>query len=113
MIGVVVQESERDIAAEFFELFKTPWEFYRAGQRYEAVICTRAEFSPNEEKLTLIFNAGLTNFDAANRVAVRAVGQGATILWNGQRLPVYGRAATFANNRFTELKQETTQAPMA
>jgi hypothetical protein len=113
MIGVAAAASEREIASEFFELFKTPWEFYRPGQSYDVVLCTRADLCPSGEKLVLIYNAGVTSFDAENRVAVRTAGLGATALWNGQRLPIYGRSATFANNRFGELKQEGTQAPMA
>src|ERR1051326_6286110 len=113
MIGVVAATSEPEIAGEFFELFKTPWEFYRPGQRYDVVLCTRADLAPMGEKLVLIFNAGVTSFDTENRIAVRTVGQGSTCLWNGRRLPIYGRAATFANNRFGELRQEATQAPMA
>ena len=32
MIGVAVQPNERAIVAEFFELFKTPWEFLSERQ---------------------------------------------------------------------------------
>ena len=29
MIGVIADPAEADVVREFFELFKTPWEFYR------------------------------------------------------------------------------------
>ncbi len=29
MIGVAAAEADRSAVQEFFELFKTPWEFYR------------------------------------------------------------------------------------
>ena len=31
MIAVHADEAERAVVAEFFELFKTPWEFFRDG----------------------------------------------------------------------------------
>ncbi len=31
MIGVVAKTSESEAVAEFFQLFKTPWEFARRG----------------------------------------------------------------------------------
>ena len=33
MIGVIADPAEADVVREFFELFKTPWEFYRRDQR--------------------------------------------------------------------------------
>ena len=30
MLGVISNDNERDLVGEFFELFKTPWEFYDA-----------------------------------------------------------------------------------
>ena len=32
MIGVATSPEYRDVASEFFELFKTAWEFYRSGE---------------------------------------------------------------------------------
>ena len=29
MIGVIANPADHDVVCEFFELFKTPWEFYR------------------------------------------------------------------------------------
>ena len=40
MIGVAVPANEQAIAAEFFELLKTPWEFCRSEGRYDLVLST-------------------------------------------------------------------------
>ena len=40
MIGVIANSSDECVVREFFELFKTPWEFYRADRRYDVVLCT-------------------------------------------------------------------------
>ena len=39
MIGVIANPSDHDVVREFFELFKTPWEFYRGEQGYEVLLC--------------------------------------------------------------------------
>ena len=39
MIGVIADPAEADVVREFFELFKTPWEFYRRGERYDVLLC--------------------------------------------------------------------------
>ncbi len=39
MIGVIADPSEHDVVREFFELFKTPWEFYRRDRHYEVMLC--------------------------------------------------------------------------
>jgi hypothetical protein len=38
MIGVVAEYTEAAIVQEFFQLFKTPWEFYREDAQYEVVL---------------------------------------------------------------------------
>src|SRR5437870_1230635 len=38
MIGVVARAEEHDIVREFFELFKTPWEFCRDNERYRVLL---------------------------------------------------------------------------
>ncbi len=39
MIGVWVQDIDRPVVEELFELFKTPWEFGRPGRRYDVALC--------------------------------------------------------------------------
>src|SRR5690349_936790 len=46
MIGVVAHPEERDIVEEFFELFKTPWEFARPGRVYRVILSTNGEIPP-------------------------------------------------------------------
>ena len=48
MIGVIANPSERSIVNEFFELFKTPWEFYRSDRHYDVLLCSGdASFEPS------------------------------------------------------------------
>ncbi len=103
MIGVAVRPSEREITSEFFELFKTPWEFYRQESDYDVVISTGEKVRPGA-RLTLVYSSGYTVFDLENKIEVRTGNDGATYDYLGQRLPIYGRAAAFPVNRFMALK---------
>jgi hypothetical protein len=38
MIGVLSAPSEHPAVREFFELFKTPWEFYARDRTYDVVL---------------------------------------------------------------------------
>ena len=42
MIGVIANPSDEGIVREFFELFKTPWEFFRDAGQYDVVLCAGA-----------------------------------------------------------------------
>ena len=57
MIGVVAPGSQRSVVAEFFELFKTPWEWVQPGRSYEVMLCATDELPPNPAQLVLIFFA--------------------------------------------------------
>ena len=39
MIGVIADSAEQNVVREFFELFKTPWEFYRRDRQYDVLLC--------------------------------------------------------------------------
>ena len=71
MIGVAVQPGEQVIAAEFFELLKTPWEFCRYGERYDVVLCTSGNYVCETSQLLLILSGEPTPFDMDLKVQVR------------------------------------------
>ena len=54
LIGIISKTSEREIVQEFFELFKTPWEFYHENRYYDVVLTTGDYISEIETKLLLI-----------------------------------------------------------
>ena len=43
MIGVVARANQARLVEEFFQLFKTPWEFYTPGRAYDVVIAGGVE----------------------------------------------------------------------
>jgi hypothetical protein len=109
MIGVAVCESERVIAAEFFELFKTPWEFYRSGGRYDVVLCTSENIHCEAAQLVVIFGGEATRFDTDLEVQVSSRAGGVVVSNAGKRVPIYGRFATFPASPNALLTEAETQ----
>lgn len=96
MIGVAANESDLPWVTEFFELFKTPWEPVRPGQRYRVVLNTRPDADVTEADLTLVYGADERPVDRRFGAAVQPLAGKAAIEWNGEAIPIYGRAAGFA-----------------
>ncbi len=64
MIGVLCRDSDREIVQEFFQLFKTPWEFYREGRKYRVVISNLSNTQPVEADLLISYHSMPSPFDA-------------------------------------------------
>jgi hypothetical protein len=57
VIGVFAKPGQQAVVEEFFELFKTPWEFYTCGHRYDVVLTTAPEVPDSDTKLLLVFGS--------------------------------------------------------
>ena len=69
MIGVYCDESERMVVQEFFELFKTPWEFIDSSAAYDVVVSTQYEMPEVIANLIIIYSSSPVLFDAAEKIA--------------------------------------------
>lgn len=96
MIGIAVKESEKNIAKEFFELFKTPWEFYTDTRSYDVVISTDHTFPKANANLVIIYGSEKTDFDHQNNVQIESETKGSLLQYGKDTLPVYGKMITFA-----------------
>jgi hypothetical protein len=96
MISVLCNENERDIVREFFELFKTPWEFFTAGRRYEVVISTSHKVPQVNARLVIIYSSRPTGFDVSEGILVSSAGSDHLTDHTGTRLPIYGKLARFS-----------------
>lgn len=110
MIGVIARPSEQQIVTEFFELFKTPWEVYRRGRRYDVVLCsgdTAADI--NCAKLVIVyFSRPLSGGERADFPKV-AKDKGEHVLsWRGWRIPIYGDCLHFQQRPNDFLVDEET-----
>jgi len=111
MIGVAVRPSEREIATEFFELFKTPWEFYNPGKQYDVIISTLPDLDDNTARLIVVF-AG-NPIDWQGNIGVKSLTGHFIASDEGKRLPIYGSLVTFPGITQFLLQEETNQRPVA
>lgn len=99
MIGVIADAAEHEIVREFFELFKTPWEFFRIGRRYDVVLCSGGGQLADAAKLTVHYGSTKLHFDDKQRIQIACHRKQSRILsFRGNRLPVYGNSVTFHHN---------------
>lgn len=98
MIGVLVNSAERAVVTEFFELFKTPWEFYQNGRSYDVLLCSGiGRVDDALAKLTLVYSGRPLEFDAQEECGTPSAKSTGRILYRGTRLPIYGDFLTFAD----------------
>lgn len=91
MIGVACKRAEREIVREFFELFKTPWEFLLEGRNYDMVISTLDEMPKTNSGLLIIFSSTPVKFDELGGISIDSVTFDHDINHKGIRFPIYGR----------------------
>src|SRR5437899_9289290 len=95
MIGVIPKADQITVVEEFFQLFKTPWEFYGHGRTYDVVVATTDEIPEVDTRLLLIYGSETKSSDARNGIAVRSRRQGASLNYRGMVLPIYRELLTF------------------
>ena len=109
MIGVSAKLSEQEIVREFFELFKTEWEFERPGVDYEVIIRSAADFGERSNARLVIFY-GADSCDASLLRNVRTVCHGnRMLLFKKDRLPIYGSCLSFSGSSDNQLIDEVTR----
>ncbi len=96
MIGVRTAEEHHEIVREFFELFKTPWEFYRPGGKYDALIDCLHSPVETPSPVTLIYGA----LNGESREVHRANDESTVpeIDWDGRSIPIYCGCLTFPDS---------------
>jgi hypothetical protein len=95
MIAVATNPEHRAAASEFFELFKTAWEFYRSGEEYDVVICCGVTPTDIRADLILVYASNELPFDQQHQVQVLRQDRSAEIpSYRGWRLPVYAGLAS-------------------
>jgi peptidoglycan/xylan/chitin deacetylase (PgdA/CDA1 family) len=97
MIGVAVGESDWDVVAEFFELFKTPWQPVKPSSSYKAVLATEPPASNIRADIVLAYGSRAWSIDRDAGVGVEPVNGPARLEWEGCTVPIYGDAGTFSD----------------
>jgi len=91
MIGVLAKKQETEIVAEFFELFKTPWEFFDKTHDYDVLIVTVNDFSATNARLVIYYSSEQNVFDIQARIKTRPLGKNNFLQVEDGYLPVYGQ----------------------
>src|SRR5207245_1911224 len=91
MIGVVANEAERRVVVEFFELFKTPWEFHRPGAHYDILICSNSMVPENNARLLFLYGAQRQAFEESRSIRTISASRHDFVSFRGERMPIYGR----------------------
>ncbi|HLG59264.1 MAG TPA: hypothetical protein VI485_28250 [Vicinamibacterales bacterium] len=95
MIGVAADPIDLDIAAEFFELFKTPWEPVVHGRHYRVVVSTSGPIEDLDADVLLVYGPSRPAADEHAGVSVEQRGGPLEVDWNGTQFLVYGGLASF------------------
>jgi hypothetical protein len=110
MIGVIADPAVHDVVREFFELFKTPWEFYVGNRQYDVVICDSKDQPRTGAKLVVAYAAGNAGLGDELQGPAGSEGRRSCLLtYRGHRIPIYGGAVTFAGKAGSLLKDDDSQ----
>jgi len=99
MIGVLAEDPEHSVVTEFFELFKTPWEFYRSDFHYDVLICSNTQVRNSSAKLVLVYGTEQKAFDREKGIERLSQRSNTVLSYKGDRIPVYGNCLTFQEAR--------------
>lgn len=97
MIGIVARNQHKDMIKEFFEFFKTKWEFYTIGQRYDVVISEKGIIPGNDAKLIIVYSSEGKREEDVNQFANNGRKEEKTtyLSFKGQGFPIYSHLITF------------------
>src|SRR5215831_10255220 len=113
MIGVAARPEEHDVVREFFELFKTPWEFYRADEHYAVLLVADDASALQSANLILLYGSAPTAIDRACGRLPGPPCLNANLTCRGERIPIYGAVATFEpEGRAPDVVIEGTTEPV-
>jgi len=114
MIGVIADASEYDVVREFFELFKTPWEFYQSDRQYEVLLVAGNDLVYGTAKLVLFYSGRMLPFDEEQKIPTDPEENESCILsYEGNRIPIYGDTVRFKETGNVILTDEKTHESAA
>src|SRR5262249_41970210 len=114
MIGVIADPADQDVVREFFELFKTPWEFYHKNRSYGAVLTTSDQQFDGTVGVVLCYLGKETSLDSTQTVPLAQHKKDSCVLsYRGKRIPIYGESITFKGGDGGFLTDEVSEESVA
>lgn len=93
MIGVWAKDCEEAAVQEFFQLFKTHWEFWRSGVTYDAIVATCAHIPHAPDTHLVVYSSGALAIDETIGVRIESPEPGDWVEFQDSQFPIYGRAS--------------------
>jgi glycosyltransferase involved in cell wall biosynthesis/peptidoglycan/xylan/chitin deacetylase (PgdA/CDA1 family) len=106
LIGVQARAEDARWVEEFFELFKTPWEFCRDGGQYDVVVNCGGSCSVMGARLTLVYGQSESGFDRQLGVKLQLSAAPVKLQVEGQLVPIYQGCASLEGNGVSRLKSD-------
>jgi hypothetical protein len=113
MIGVIANGVEHSTIVEFFELFKTPWEFHRPGAHYDILICSNSMVPVNNARLLFLYGAQRQAFEECRSIRTISASKHDFVSFRGERMPIYGSCLLFNSPASEVLIHERTKSAAA
>jgi hypothetical protein len=96
MIGLAAGPDDLEVAAEFFELFKTPWEPAVPGRKYSAVLSTGEGIESLDAELFLVYSSTEQTVDREAGISVGPSSGTVDVELGTFTFPIYGRVTRLA-----------------
>lgn len=110
MIGVIANTEDQSVVREFFELFKTPWEFYHRDAKYDVLLFDGDGPCDGEAKIVLFYAGSKLPSDEKQGIPTgRQRSEPCILLHQGNPIPIYGDSLTFSGKRNVLLADEHQQ----
>lgn len=104
MIGVLATEDEREAVEEFFELFKTPWEWFSPTRDYDVVLAPAKDAPESRARVQIHFGSRLETRQDASIDAERR--ENAVLRRSSGTLPLCGESLCFSADRRSTVEIE-------
>jgi hypothetical protein len=93
-IGVIAEKSEQGIVEEFFELFKTPWEYASSEKSYDVLLITADRSAQIDAPVVFLYGSGIRKIDDRWGIRLTNSRSAALVSWRGRQVPIYGKVST-------------------
>lgn len=95
MIGVISKQDERKVVEEFFQLFKTPWEYYEPGRSYDVLLLTDDAIPDGDADLIVLYGSELYELDEWTGYESVKLEANGSVQWGDAQIPIYGERRAF------------------
>jgi hypothetical protein len=109
LIGVIVKNNEIKEVKEFFQLFKTSWEFYDDSRKYDAILTTKNIPWELNADFLIVYDSKKQQSDSRYEKSLSSQKNTIELMWNEITVPIYNDLAIFEGNENSVLRTKETQ----